>query len=185
MDVFFVVIQNLLLAGRLPLGIVVDRLAEAYQIRVSLALSQLGHFSCDTRYFLEPDLMHFVGWDADGGHRFHRFGVTPFPVSEAFNRKLGSSFRSVLGPQELGELSISGNHIVVNSLGDLVGQVFLVLLGKFRRKFFGRFEERVRGDDAVTLAGQLFENELGRHQMILLALSHHLGRLFQHTWDLM
>ena len=128
--------------------------------------------------------MDVGGRDADGGHRFHGFGVTPFPVSEAFDRKLGSSFRIVLGAHELGELSISGKHIVINGLGDLVGQAFLVLLGKFRRKFFGRFEERVRGDDAVALAGQLFENELGRHQVILLALPHHLGRLFQHPRDL-
>ena len=106
MDVFFVVIQNLLLAGRLPLGIVVDRLPKAGQVFVSLALGQLGHLGRDTRYFLEPDLMDVGGRDVDGGHRFHRFGVTPFPVSEAFDRKLGSSFRSVFGAQEFGEFLI-------------------------------------------------------------------------------
>src|SRR5207248_7272470 len=135
------------------------------------------------RYFLEPDLMDLGRRDVDGGHRLHRFGVTPFPVSEAFDRKLGSSFRSVLGAQELGELSISGKNIVVNCLGDLVGQAFRVLLGKFRWKSFGRFEERVRGDDAITLARQLFEYELRWHQVILLALPHHLCRLFMYPRD--
>ena len=129
--------------------------------------------------------MDVGGRDVDGGHRFHRFGVPPFPVSEAFDRKLGSSFRSVLGAQEFGEFFIRWKHVVVNGLGDLVGQAFFVLFGKFRRKFFGRFEERVRGDDAVALAGQLFENEFGRHQVILLALPHHLRGLFQHPRDLM
>src|SRR5262249_12797150 len=40
-DVVLVVIQNLLLPGRLPLGIVVDRVAKAGQILVSLALGEL------------------------------------------------------------------------------------------------------------------------------------------------
>jgi hypothetical protein len=70
--------------------------------------------------------MDLGGRDVDGGHRFHGFGVTPFPISEAFDRKLGSSFRIVLGAQELGELSITGKHIVVNRLRDLVGEAFLV-----------------------------------------------------------
>lgn len=106
MDVFFVVIQNLLLASRLLLGIVVDCLPEAGQVFVSLTLRQLGHLGRDTRYFLEADVMDVGGRDADGGHRFHGFGVAPFPVSEAFDRKVGSSFRIVLGAQELGELLV-------------------------------------------------------------------------------
>src|SRR5204863_668146 len=117
MDVFFVVIQNLLLAGRLPLGIVVDRLSEAGQVLVSLALGQLGHLAGDARYFLEPDLMNVGGRDVDGGHRFHRFDIAPFSVRETFDRKLGSSFRIVLGAQELSELSISGKYMIVNGLG--------------------------------------------------------------------
>ena len=90
MYVFFVVIQNLLLVGRFPLGIVVDRFPEAGQIFVSLALGQLGHLGRDTRYFLESDLMDVSGRDVDGRHFFHGFGVARFPVSEAFDRKLGS-----------------------------------------------------------------------------------------------
>src|SRR5881409_3986159 len=135
MDVFFVVIQNLLLAGRLPFRVVADCRPEAGQVFVSLALGQLGHLGRDTRYFLEPDLMDLGGQDVDGGHRFHGFGVTPFPVSEAFDRKLGSSFRIVLGAQEFSELSISGKHIVVNSLRDLVGWRFL----SASKKSFGNF----------------------------------------------
>src|SRR5260370_41266829 len=92
MDVFFVVIQNLLLAGRLPLGIVVDRLPEAGQVFVSLTLGQLGHLGGDARYFLEPDLMDVGGRHVDGGYGFHCFFVTPVPVSGAFERKLRLSF---------------------------------------------------------------------------------------------
>src|SRR5205809_2584745 len=51
--------------------------------------------------------------------------------------------------------------------------------------FPGGFEERVRRDDAVALAGQLFEHELGRHQSVFFALAHHLGGLFQHARDLL
>src|SRR6476469_1829970 len=120
MDVFLVVIQNLWLAGRLPLRVVVDRLPEAGQVFVSLTLGQLGHLGGDARYFLESDLMDVSRRHVDGGHRFHRFGITPFPVSEALDRKFGSSFRSVLGAQKLSKLSIGGKHIVVNSLGDLL-----------------------------------------------------------------
>src|SRR5215468_7029708 len=100
MDVILVVIQNLLLAGRVPLWIVVDCLPESSQILVSLALGKPGHLGGDTRYFLEPDLMDFGRRDVDRRHRFHRFGIAPFPVSQAFDRKLSTSFRGVLCAQE-------------------------------------------------------------------------------------
>ena len=61
MDVFLVVIQNLLLACRLPFWIVVHRFPEAGQIFVSLALGQLGHLSRDALHFLQPDLMDVSG----------------------------------------------------------------------------------------------------------------------------
>src|SRR5262245_64833901 len=101
--------------------------------------------------------MDFGRRDVDRGHLFHGFGIAPFPLSEAFYRKLGTSFRIVLGAQELGEFFIRRKHVLVNGLGDLVGQAFLVLLGKFRRKFLGWFEERVRGVVDVVLVGVLCE----------------------------
>src|SRR5215469_5506675 len=155
MDVFLVVIQNLLLAGGLPLWIVIDRLSEAGHVFVTLVLGKFGHLTRDTRYFLEPNLMDLGGRDVDCSHLFHRFGIAPFPVREGFDRKLGSSLRIVFSAQELGEFFIGGKYIVVDRLRDFVGQAFFVLLGKFRRKFFGGFEERICSDDAVALAGQL------------------------------
>src|SRR5690349_17132773 len=107
MNVFLVVIKNLLLAGRLPLGIVVDRFPEARQVFESVVLRQLRHLVRYPRYLLEPDLMDIRGWNVDGRHRFHRFSIAPFPVCEAFDRKLGSSFWSVLGSLEIGELDVS------------------------------------------------------------------------------
>src|SRR6516225_4097327 len=128
MDVILVVTQDLLLAGRFPLGILVDGLPEAGQVLVSLALSEPGHLVSDTRYFLEPNLMDLGRGDVDRGHRFHGFGIAPLPVYEAFDRKLGTSFWRVLSAQKIRKLAVRRKHVVVDAFGDLAGQVFLVLL---------------------------------------------------------
>ena len=184
MDVFREIIHNLLLALRLPLRVVVDRLPEAGEILLSLRLGQLRHLRRDALHFLQPDLMHLRGRDVHGGHHLHGFRIAPLAVRQAFDRELGASFGVVIGSQEFRELLVSGNDIVVNRFRDLVGQPLLVRFRKVRWKLLRRQEEWVRGDDAVALAGQFLEHELGRHQAVLEALSHHLGRLIEHARDL-
>src|SRR5215471_20890785 len=92
--VFLVVIQNLLLACRPPFWIVVHRFAKAGQILVALVLGQLRHLSRDALNFLQPDLMDVSGWSVDRGHRFYRFDIASFSVSETLDRELGPSLRS-------------------------------------------------------------------------------------------
>src|SRR5437764_11169023 len=101
--------------------------------------------------------------------------IASFPVSKAFDRELWPSLWIIFGAQELGEFLIRRKDLVVNRLCALIGQTLFVCVGKFRRKFLGGFKERVRRDDAVALAGQLIEHELGRHQSIFFALAHHLS----------
>src|SRR5438034_9253380 len=99
--------------------------------------------------------MDVSGWSADRRHRFHRFDVASFTVSKAFDRELWPSLWIVFGAQELGEFLIRRKDVVVNHFCDLIGQMFFVCVRKFRWKFLGGFKERVCGDDAVALAGQL------------------------------
>src|SRR2546430_2721809 len=150
MDVFLIVIEDLLLVCRPPFRIVVHRFAKARQILVALALGQLGHLGGDARDFIQPNLMDVSWRSVDGGHCFHRFDIALFPVSETFDRQLGPALWTVFGAQELGEFLICRKDIVINCFCDLVGETFLVCVGKFRRKFSDADKKRLT--DEITKA---------------------------------
>ena len=121
--------------------------------------------------------MHFRGRDVQRRHELDRFRVATLPVRQTFDGNFRPSLRVVVGPQKFGELLVGRGHVVVDRLCHFVGQPFLVVVGKGRREFLGRQKEWVRGDDAVALAGEFLEHELGRHESVLHALAQHLGHL--------
>ena len=67
-DVFCEVVDDLLLAGGLPLGIAVDGGAEGGEVFVALLVGEVGHGGGDARDFLEADVVNLLGREVGGGH---------------------------------------------------------------------------------------------------------------------
>ena len=89
----------------------------------------------------------------------------------------------VVGADEGGELAVGREDLGVDGLRDGGGEAGLVGGGDGGGVFFGGQQKRVRGEDAVALAGDLFGDEADGHEAIRLASAHDLRGLLERARD--
>ena len=77
--------------------------------------------------------------------------------------------RRVFGAHEVGEILVCRDNFVVDGVGDLLGQAFLIFGGNACGIFFGRQQERIGVDDALTLRGKFLHQESNRHELVFHA----------------
>ena len=183
-DVSGEVLDDLLLAFGLPGRAVVDRGAEGGEVLVALGFGEDRHFGGDAGYFAEAELMDAFGRDVHGGHHFDRGGVAALTVGKTLDGDCGTTPRSVFRAQKRGEGAVGGKYVVRGGLVDGSGKTLPVGFAEARGELLCRQKKGIRGDDAVALPGEFFNQESGQHEAVLHALAEDVGGLRKNARDL-
>jgi hypothetical protein len=81
------------------------------------------------------------------------------------DRKRRTTLGRVLLADELAERLIGRQHFVGHRVGDRFGEALLICSRNARRKFLGRQQKRIRGDDAITLRRHFLQQEAHGHEL--------------------
>ena len=92
--------------------------------------------------------------------------------------------RRIFRAEKGGEGLVGGDDVDVDGVSDLLGQALLVFRGNARRILLCRQEKGVSVDDALTLDGELLQEESDGHELILHASAKDFGSLAEHAGDL-
>jgi hypothetical protein len=79
---------------------------------------------------------------------------------------------------------IGGDDVAVDSVGDLPGQALLIFEGDARGILLCREEKGIGVDDALTLDGELLQEESDGHELVFHAGAKDFGGLAQGLGDL-
>ena len=111
--------------------------------------------------------------------------IAAFAARKGSDGEDGATVRGVLGGDEAGECLVGRQHLVIDSVGNLLGEALLVCGGDAAGELLGRAQEGIGRDDAIALRGNLFEQEPDRHEVVLHTGAKNLFDLGEDAWDLM
>ena len=122
-DVAAVVVEDLLGRGGAPLGIAVDRGAEAGEVCEASFIGERGHLGGDAGDLVEADGMDLFGREVCCGAAEDVVLVALCAVGQRGYGEAGAAVRGVVGRDECGEGAVGGDDVVVDGVGDLGGEV--------------------------------------------------------------
>ena len=128
--------------------------------------------------------MYLVWLHASGGPAVDIVFVALLTVRQRGDSEGGTAFRGVHRAEKISEQLVRRDDLSVNGVSDLLGQALLVFRGDGRRILLCRQEKGVGVDDALTLDGELLQEESDGHELVLHAGVKDFAGLAEHSWNL-
>src|ERR1035441_2132450 len=152
-------VEDLLRGSRNVFGIRFERCAEGGKVGEALLLGDNHHLGLDAVDLAETELVDLVWRHAGGGPRVNVVFVALLAIRERRDREGGTALRDVDRTQKISEALVGRDDVKRDRVSDLLGQAPLVFGGDARGILFCRDQKRVGVDDALTLDGELLQEE--------------------------
>ena len=147
-----------------------------------LAIS--SHLGLDAVHLAQTELVDLVRRHVRGGPGVNVVLVALLAVRQRSDREGGAALGRVFRAEKRGECLVGGNDVAVDGVGDLLRQALLIFEGDARRIFLCRQQKWIGVDDALTLDGELLQQESDGHELVLHAGAQDFGGLAEDARNL-